>query len=212
MSFSSRISTSTPSFLRALARSAKLSGIEHVGRLVDERPRQFHALGHRLAPLPGLLGGARVGDGDVERKPLVAVLVGVGLLGLVLVELVAAEPRAEGEVSGRRGVPGLAGALEQHGRRFRLAELAGDEAAEIGEVEGLPVLSGLDADDEQALCVETGRRDQVEHGHRLAFEAGRLGPGGDRGRSEQSGRRWPCLEVAADENDEDAAFRPSKAS
>ena len=102
ISFSVRISTSTPSCFELLGLGGEFDRAEHVGRLVDEVARQHDAVGDGLGVGKGLLRGRRIGalDGELRRLLVGGLAVVVVLLRLVLVEGIGAQQDARGDARG----------------------------------------------------------------------------------------------------------------
>ncbi len=84
MAFSSRISTSTPSFMSSRRAARELGGRQHIGWLVDQRAGEQHALGQTLRLRHQTPRGVRLRHGEHDlAHALGLVLVLLFLLGLV---------------------------------------------------------------------------------------------------------------------------------
>ena len=116
-------------------------GRQHIGRLVDQRARQQHALGEALGLRQRGPRGLDIGDAEGDLAGAFALRVVLLLLGLVLVELIGAQHGAESELARRRaGVGRGLRRIEQHERVGARADLAhGLTAKRQKIVEGLGV-------------------------------------------------------------------------
>jgi hypothetical protein len=178
IAFSSRISTSTPSLASSLG----------------------------LARGIGASRRLRVAEPDRQLQAVVRLILRVRFLGLVFLEFVAPQPKAEREFRSVSCVPFALRRLEQHARRVRLAEFARDESAERGEVDRLAVLARRRAHDQQPLGGEPHRADQLHGAHRLGLERQGLGGRAERLRRASQRRRGARagLQRGADKNDQRA--------
>ena len=142
-----------------------------------------HPARHRLARDERLLDrrDARDRDGDLDLVGAFLVLLA---LGLVALERIAAQPRAEREVGDPIRLHPAArqigddGRLPRGGRNF-----AHRDAAELHEVLGLEVARLAHPHNDQTRHVEAGRRHQVERRSVLALES----VGGRRPRDQVAG-------------------------
>ena len=105
IAFSSSDSTSTPSFSSALARSANSAGKRTFGGSLTRLRANLDAFGDGEALLRGRARGGRMARADDEIGRFGAVVVRLLLARLVFVEPIAAQPKAEREIRGRRAVP-----------------------------------------------------------------------------------------------------------
>ena len=178
---------------------------EHVRRLVDEIAGDAHALGETVGSLRGFAGdgGIRTREGDLGRR---VVLVVVLLLGLVAIELVKPEPRPECYL--RNVVGGRRRALQvKEDGAASSRELACDDAAELDPIELRAVALAADADGDEAVGVQSGRRRNDERRVSLPLEAlGRCGLGYQlAGLAQELGDPRARLEILPDEHDDVAA-------
>src|SRR5215203_2649899 len=161
---------------------------EDVRRLVDEVPRDRHPGSDRLARLDGTPRRSRIGHHEGEARHALFVLP-VLRLGLVALELVGPEPRAEDRVGDAVDRVRYARNVEKD-CRLPSRDPGPDGPAEGRPVEVLPVLLAPDPDDDQPLDRETLRHRDRQRGLRLALEAleGRQAPDEVAGAPDPGGR------------------------
>ena len=189
--------------------AGELGRIEHVRRLVDEIARQHDAVGDRLPAAPG---AARAGDvGDRERQPRLArSLVALLALGLVAVERVGAQRRAERHVGGGVGLHRPVAEFQHHrgfARGGRNPPHRGP--AELDEVLRLALRRLAGADHDQPRRLQAGRRHDIERAAALAGES--LGFGRPRHelgcRAQQGPGLGPEIDAIVGEHHENAPGR-----
>ena len=183
--------------------------IEDVRRLVDEVAREHHAFGKRLARTPRLARGRNVGDAKRDARLGRRVLAFLAL-GLVAIERIGPQARAERDVGRSGGLERAVGKFEHDGRRARRGRNATHrDAAELDEIVRLAIGRLAGADDDQPRNAERRRRHDVERRSALAGELLGLGDARDqfgRGTERRAGL-WPKPQVAGREYHQDTARR-----
>ena len=111
IAFSLRISTSTPSFVKASARAANSFGPSTFGGSLTRSRAMMTPAASAIAHLIGLLDGCRIRN--LEGQAGVAGRLIVVLLGFVAIEAVAAQARAEGQIREVVGARVEAGQIPQ---------------------------------------------------------------------------------------------------
>ena len=203
-----------PHLGEGLGAARELLRPEDVRRLVDEVAGEVHAGGEPLPGLGGLAGGRRIRHREGEPGVLVvrAVLLLLLLLSLVAVELVGPQPRAEGDVGDRlRRERGARGVDEERGGAP--ADLPRQEAADEPPIGLPPVLLGAEAEHDEPVEGEPGRRRDRDRRLGLALEALDRGrPGDEVGPLPAQRLRglWSEREVVAHQHGDVAALHGSQ--
>ena len=150
--------------------AGKFHGVEHVRGLIHQFARHQDAIDDMGIGCERLARSADIADRHRHVDPQGGFLA-VLFPGLVAVEFVGAQPHPRGD---RGGLPGLHGSGRQfgnNGRRFAAGiEFAGDRAAEFEEVLFLEfgMLAGSDHD--QALNLDSIRRQNIKRRPAFALE------------------------------------------
>ena len=170
MALTSRTSTLTPSLRNRLGAAGKFDGVEHVRRLIHQFARDQHAIDDMGIGREGLACSADIADRHRHIDPQGGFLA-VLFLGLVAVEFVGAQPHPRGDRGGLLGLHGRRRQLRDNGHRFAAGiELAGDRAAEFEEVLFLEFGKLAGSDHDQALNLDSLRRQNIERRPAFALE------------------------------------------
>ena len=155
--------------------AGELSGIEHICRFIDQVARPYDAVGDTLHGCPSSLRRGRIGAGEIHFhlvRPLVAFLA----LGLVAVEPIGAQARAEHEIGDLIALQRTSAELGQD-RRLRGGawDFAHSNATELDQIPILEVALFAGADHDQTGHVQPRRRNDLKGVSALAGEVVRCG-------------------------------------
>ena len=199
-------------FLELAGATRELHRIQHVRWLVDELTRDDHAVDDMRCRRKGLSRGRDITDGN-RNVGAQGVVLAVFLFGLVAVEPIGAKPNARRDRGRGIGLHRAARQFRDDGDGFAGGvELACRHPAEFEIVLFLDIGRLADADDDQALRLDSLRRRNIESRGALALElvGGRRPLDGIGGRPERLPRRRAKFQGVIAEHHENAAGRCGK--